>query len=81
MLYHLLKHWSSLQSLIYVERIENRLHWVCDVLCQEDTGFRRGGNAPTIWVIIHCFMLTTVRRHDYRTIHQGQGVLSCSYFY
>ena len=54
---------------------------VCDVLCQEDTCLRRGGNAPTIWVIIHCFMLTTVRRHDYRTIHQGQGVLSSSYSY
>jgi predicted transposase YbfD/YdcC len=124
---HLRKHWSSLQSLIYVERegwrddkpffeslgyisdlslnaaqfldpirlhwgIENRLHWVRDVLFQEDTGLRRGGNAPTIWAIIHCFIMTTVRRLGYRTIPQGQRVLanqvhqvfdilSCSYSY
>jgi hypothetical protein len=72
--------------------IENRLHWVQDVLFQEDTGLRRGGNAPTIWAIIHCFIMTTVRRLGYRTIPQGQRVLanqvhqvfdilSCSYSY
>jgi predicted transposase YbfD/YdcC len=124
---HLRKHWSSLQSLIYIERegwrddkpffeslgyisdlalnaaqfldpirlhwgIENRLHWVRDVLFQEDTGLRRGGNAATIWAIIHCFIMTTIRRLGYRTIPQGQRVLanqvhqvfdilSCSYSY
>ncbi|MCA6573153.1 MAG: hypothetical protein IM549_07900 [Pseudanabaena sp. M53BS1SP1A06MG] len=30
-----------------------------DVLFQEDTGLRRGGNATTIWAIIHCFIVTT----------------------
>jgi predicted transposase YbfD/YdcC len=124
---HLRKHWSSLQSLICVERegwrddkhffesigyisdlslsaaqfldqirlhwgIENRLHWVRDVLFCEDAGLRRGGNAPTVWAIIHCFIITIVRRLGFRTIPQGQRVLanqvhqvfdilSCSYSY
>jgi predicted transposase YbfD/YdcC len=108
---HLRKHWSSLQSLIYVERegwrndqhcfesfgyisdlsgnasqfldpirlhwgIENRLHWVRDVLFQEDMGLRRGGHAPTIWAIMHCFIMSTVRRLGYRTIPQGRRVLA-----
>ena len=108
---HLRKHWSSLQSLIYVERegwrndqhcfesfgyisdlsgnasqfldpirlhwgIENRLHWVRDVLFQEDMGLRRGGHAPTIWAIMYCFIMTTVRRLGYRTIPQGRRVLA-----
>jgi hypothetical protein len=52
----------------------------------------RGGNAPTIWAIIHCFIMTTVRRLGFRTNPQGQRVLAnqvhqvfdilfCSYSY
>lgn len=56
--------------------IENRLHWVRDVLFLEDFGLRRGGNAPIVWAILHCFIITAVRRLGCRTIPQGQRLLA-----
>ena len=56
--------------------IENRLHWVRDVLFQEDEGLRRGGNAPTVWAIFNCFVISAVRRLGYRTLPQAQRVLA-----
>jgi len=54
--------------------------------------FMKYGNAPTIWAIIYCFIMTTVRRLGFRTNPQGQRVLAnqvhqvfdilfCSYSY
>lgn len=59
------QHWS----------IENRLHWVRDVTFEEDQS-RPGGNAPVIWAIINCFLITIVRQLGYRTVPQGVRVLT-----
>lgn len=64
-LQHIQKHWS----------IENRLHWVRDVLFEEDHA-RPGGNAPVIWAILNCFVISIVRQLAYRTIPQGVRALT-----
>lgn len=62
---HIQQHWS----------IENQLHWVRDVTFEEDHA-RPGGNAPVMWAILNCFLLTIVRQLGYRTIPQGIRVLA-----
>ncbi len=62
---HIQQHWG----------IENRLHWVRDVTFEEDHA-RPGGNAPLIWAILTCFLITIVRQLGYRTIPQGARVLA-----
>lgn len=64
-LQHIQAHW----------RIENRLHWVRDVLFEEDHA-RPGGNAPVIWAILNCFVISIVRQLAYRTIPQGVRALT-----
>jgi len=56
-----------LQFALHSE-IENRAPNVSDFLFQEDAGLRRGGYAPTIWAIIHRFIMTAVSHLGYRTI-------------
>lgn len=56
--------------------IENRLHWVRDVLFLEDFGRRRGGNAPVVWAILNCLLISAVRRLRCRTIPQGLRLLA-----
>ena len=58
-------HWS----------IENRLHWVRDVTFDEDYS-HPGGNAPVIWAILNCFLITLVRQLGYRTLPQGIRLLA-----
>lgn len=48
-------------------RIENKLHWVKDVLFNEDDPARRGGHAPVNWAIFNSFAITLARRGGYRT--------------
>lgn len=62
---HIQQHWS----------IENQLHWVRDVTFEEDYA-RPGGNAPVMWAILNCFLLTIVRQLGYRTIPQGVRILA-----
>ena len=62
---HIQHHWS----------IENRLHWVRDVTFEEDFA-RPGGNAPIIWAILNCFVISIVRQLGYRTIPQGVRILT-----
>lgn len=62
---HIQQHWT----------IENRLHWVRDVCFEEDTA-RPGGNAPVIWAILNCFLITIVRQLAFRTIPQGVRALT-----
>lgn len=64
-LQHIQQHWT----------IENRLHWVRDVCFEEDTA-RPGGNAPVIWAILNCFLITIVRQLAFRTIPQGVRALT-----
>jgi predicted transposase YbfD/YdcC len=64
-LQHIQQHWS----------IENRLHWVRDVCFEEDTA-RPGGNAPLIWAILNCFLITIIRQLAFRTIPQGVRALT-----
>ncbi len=51
-------------------RIENRLHWVQDVLFEEDYA-RPGGNAPINWAILNCWLLDLVRPLGCRTVPEG----------
>lgn len=62
---HIQQHWG----------IENRLHWVRDVTFEEDFS-RPGGNAPVIWSILNCFIISIIRQLGYRTIPQGVRILS-----
>lgn len=62
---HIQQHWG----------IENRCHWVRDVTLEEDYA-RPGGNAPVVWAILNCFLLTIVRQLGYRTVPQGARVLA-----
>lgn len=64
-LQHIQQHWT----------IENRLHWVRDVDFEEDYA-RPGGNAPVIWAILNCFLITIIRQMAYRTIPQGVRALT-----
>jgi hypothetical protein len=64
-LQHIQQHWT----------IENRLHWVRDVCFEEDTA-RPGGNAPVIWAILNCFLITIVRQLAFRTIPPGVRALT-----
>ncbi|MDX2216007.1 MAG: hypothetical protein SFY66_22270, partial [Oculatellaceae cyanobacterium bins.114] len=64
-LQHIQQHWG----------IDNRLHWVRDVCFEEDTA-RPGGNAPVIWAILNCFLISIVRQLAFRTIPQGVRALT-----
>lgn len=64
-LQHIQQHWT----------IENRLHWVRDVTFDEDHA-RPGGNAPVVWAILNCFLVTIIRQLAYRTIPQGVRTLT-----
>jgi predicted transposase YbfD/YdcC len=64
-LHHIQQHWG----------IENRLHWVRDVTFEEDTA-RPGGNAPIIWAILNCFLISIVRQLGFRTVPQGVRALT-----
>lgn len=64
-LLHIQQHWG----------IENRLHWVRDVTFEEDHA-RPGGNAPVMWAILNCFLISIVRQLGYRTIPQGVRALT-----
>lgn len=63
----------SLSAAEFSQRIqqhwemENRLHWVRDVLFEEDY-VRAGGNAPVNWAILNCWLLNWVRQLGYRTV-------------
>lgn len=62
---HIQQHWG----------IENRCHWVRDVTLEEDYA-RPGGNAPVVWAILNCFLLSMVRQLGYRTVPQGARALA-----
>lgn len=62
---HIQHHWT----------IENRLHWVRDVTFDEDRA-RPGGNAPMLWAVFNCFLITMIRQLGYRTIPQGVRALT-----
>jgi hypothetical protein len=69
---------SAMQFLQHIQHhwhIENRLHWVRDVTFDEDHA-RPGGNAPVIWAILNCFLISIVRQLAYRTIPQGVRALT-----
>jgi predicted transposase YbfD/YdcC len=57
-------------------QIENSLHWVKDVTCQEDYPPRRGGQAPISWAILHSFMITLARRMGTRTVPAAMRLLA-----
>ncbi len=59
-------HWS----------IENRLHWVKDVVLNEDNSTIRMGNAPANLSIIRAMALNVLRRNGYPSITIAQRFLS-----
>jgi hypothetical protein len=70
--------WSAMQFLRPIQQhwtIENRLYWVRDVTFDEDHA-RPGSNAPVIWAILNCFLISIVRQLAYRTIPQGMWALT-----
>lgn len=48
--------------------IENRLHWVKDVVFGEDTAPFRAYNAATNWSIIRTFVINLLRLQGYRSL-------------
>ncbi|PMB51808.1 hypothetical protein CEN39_13225 [Fischerella thermalis CCMEE 5201] len=48
--------------------IENRLHWVKDVVFGEDTAPIRAYNAATNWSIIRTFVINLLRAQGYRSL-------------
>jgi predicted transposase YbfD/YdcC len=55
-------HWS----------IENQLHWVKDVTFKEDKPPRQGGHSPVNWAILFSWLITLVRRAEFRTVPQAR---------
>jgi predicted transposase YbfD/YdcC len=49
-------------------RIENRLHWVKDVIFDEDKSPQRAGNAPINLSIIKTWVLSIFRNHGFESI-------------
>jgi predicted transposase YbfD/YdcC len=56
--------------------IENRLHWVKDVLFKEDASRVRTGNAPANFSIIRATAINLIRRNGYDSITTYQRFLS-----
>jgi predicted transposase YbfD/YdcC len=56
--------------------IENRLHWVKDVVFKEDASTIRKGNAPANLSIIRTIAMNILRRNNYTSITIGQRFLS-----
>ncbi|MDZ4876772.1 MAG: ISAs1 family transposase ISPlr1 [Chroococcidiopsis cubana SAG 39.79] len=58
---HIRQHWH----------IENRLHWVKDVVLHEDTAPLCDGNAPANFAIVRTIALNLFRQHGFASITQG----------
>jgi len=52
--------------------IENRLHWVKDVVCDEDASRVRSGQAPTILVILRNAVVSWLRTCGYNSLTAGR---------
>ena len=48
--------------------IENRLHWVKDVVMKEDACTTRAGNAPQNWGVLRNWAVTLFRLHGWQSI-------------
>ena len=65
------RHWQAADLLKATREhwtIENRLHWVKDVLFKEDDPVRRDGHAPVNWAVLNTFAITLARRGGFRTV-------------
>jgi predicted transposase YbfD/YdcC len=56
--------------------IENRLHWVKDVVFKEDSCRIRTGNAPANFSIVRAISIDIIRRNGYDSITYYQRFLS-----
>jgi predicted transposase YbfD/YdcC len=56
--------------------IENRLHWVKDVVLKEDSSRIRTGHAPANFQIIRAIAINLIRRNGYDSITSYQRFLS-----
>lgn len=56
--------------------IENRLHWVKDVIFDEDHSTIRMGNAPANLSVMRTIALNILRRSSYASITTAQRFLS-----
>jgi predicted transposase YbfD/YdcC len=65
--YYLLSKYMSAKRVLQIARshwgIENRLHWVLDVVFAEDAGRTRKDNAPENLAILRRFALNIIRAH------------------
>jgi predicted transposase YbfD/YdcC len=68
--YYLLSKYMSAKRVLEIARshwgIENRLHWVLDVVFAEDAGRTRKDNAPENLAILRRFALNIIRAHPDR---------------
>ena len=60
------KHWG----------IENRLHWVKDVILEEDVSPQKAGAAPINLALLKSWVLTLLRLHGFEGIKEGISRLS-----
>ncbi|MBW4579073.1 MAG: hypothetical protein KME42_05790 [Tildeniella nuda ZEHNDER 1965/U140] len=51
--------------------IENRLHWVKDVVLKEDLAPLCDGNAPVNFALVRTMALNLFRQHGFDSITQG----------
>ena len=56
--------------------IENRLHWVKDVVFQEDTLPLRHHNAATNWSLLRNIVINIARQHGYDSLTKAERFLS-----
>ncbi|WP_414586789.1 transposase [Scytonema sp. PCC 10023] len=56
--------------------IENRLHWVKDVVFEEDNSTIRKGNAPANLSVMRTIALNVLRRNGYSSITSAQRFIS-----
>ena len=68
--YYLLSKYMAAKRLLQIVRshwgIENRLHWVLDVVFDEDGGRTRKGNGPENLAILRRFAVNLIRAHPER---------------
>ena len=57
-------------------RIENRLHWVKDVVFQEDTLPLKHHNAASNWSLLRNIAINLARQHGYDSLTKAERFLS-----
>ncbi|WP_071880708.1 ISAs1 family transposase [[Leptolyngbya] sp. PCC 7376] len=57
-------------------QIENNLHWVKDVIFQEDQAQQTRGNAPQNFAIFRSWVISLLRLHGYHSMTEAMAMIS-----